>query len=91
MPEECDERCPARLATEVQGQGGGQSPPERRLMVEIGYLRMEEVPGIPRWPSQPAAIVYARLGDMPVAPDVVIVAARAGMTLGRVRQKWLFS
>jgi len=51
------------------------------LMVEIGYLRREEVPGIPRWPSHPTAIVYARLGDMPVAPDAVIVAARAAAAM----------
>src|SRR2546427_525337 len=52
-----------------------------RLMVEIGYLTMEEVPGIPRWPAAPGAIVYARLGEMPVAPDAVIVAARANAAM----------
>jgi uncharacterized protein (DUF169 family) len=55
-------------------------PPERAkeledtlgFMTGIGYVRMEEVPGIPRLPKTPAAIVYAPLGDTPVDPDVVL-------------------
>jgi uncharacterized protein (DUF169 family) len=46
------------------------------LMNSLGYVSMEEVPGIPRWSSSPRAIVYARLGDAPVAPDVVVFALR---------------
>lgn len=46
------------------------------LMTEIGYIRMEEVPGIPQLPSTPACVVYAPLGDAPVAPDVVLVAGK---------------
>jgi uncharacterized protein (DUF169 family) len=42
------------------------------FMAGIGYVRMEEVPGIPRLPKTPAAIVYAPLGDTPVDPDVVL-------------------
>lgn len=42
------------------------------FMTSIGYLRMEEVPGIPRLPSTPAAIIYAPLGETPVDPDVVL-------------------
>jgi uncharacterized protein (DUF169 family) len=57
-------------------------PPEREqelgdmltLMSDIGYIRMEEVPGIPRVPAPPAAIVYAPLGDTPVDPDVILLA-----------------
>jgi len=59
-------------------------PPERApeleqtlsLMASLGYVKMEEVPGIPRLPEPPAAVVYAPLGDTPVAPDVVIFAGR---------------
>ena len=53
------------------------------FMARLGYLKMEEVPQIPRWPQTPAAIVYARLADAPLPPDVVIVAgnARAAMLL----------
>ncbi|HLH25504.1 MAG TPA: DUF169 domain-containing protein [Chloroflexota bacterium] len=48
------------------------------LMTEIGYVRMEEVPGIPRVPTPPGAIVYAPLGETPVAPDVVLFVGRPG-------------
>lgn len=48
------------------------------FMAGLGYIRMEEVPGIPRLPSTPAAVVYAPLGDTPVEPDVVLVAGRPG-------------
>lgn len=48
------------------------------LMVQIGYIKMEEVPGIPRLPQQPAAILYAPLADTPVEPDVVIFSGPAG-------------
>jgi uncharacterized protein (DUF169 family) len=43
-----------------------------QFMTDIGYLRMEEVPGIPRLPETPAVIVYAPLAQTPVDPDVVI-------------------
>ena len=57
-------------------------PPEREaeltgtlgLMVDIGYIKMEEVPGVPRLPKTPAVTVYAPLSQTPVAPDVVLVA-----------------
>lgn len=51
------------------------------LMVDIGYLRMEEVPGIPRLPVTPVAIIYAPLGDTPVEPDVVLFAGPAGRVM----------
>ena len=61
-------------------------PPEREqelpqtlsLMAEIGYLRMEEVPAIPRVPVTPGVIIYAPLGTTPVDPDVVIVTGQPG-------------
>src|SRR6185503_10320446 len=61
-------------------------PPEREqelpqvlsLMSDIGYIRMEEVGGIPRMPTPPAAIIYAPLGQSPVDPDVVLVSGRPG-------------
>jgi uncharacterized protein (DUF169 family) len=39
---------------------------------------MEEVPGIPRLPRTPGAVVYAPLGEMPVQPDVVLFVGRPG-------------
>jgi uncharacterized protein (DUF169 family) len=57
-----------------------QLPPERvqeteatlGMMFNLGYVHPEEVPGIPRLPKEPAAIVFAPLGDAPVAPSVVL-------------------
>ncbi len=48
------------------------------FMTGLGYLRMEEVPSIPRLPKTPGAIVYAPLADTPVDPDVVLIAGRPG-------------
>jgi len=61
-------------------------PPERGreledtlgFMTGLGYLRMEEVPGIPRLPETPAAVVYAPLGEITVEPDVVLIAGQPG-------------
>jgi uncharacterized protein (DUF169 family) len=61
-------------------------PPERAeelsqmlgFMTGIGYVRMEEVPGIPRLPKTPGAVVYAPLADTPVDPDVVLISGRPG-------------
>lgn len=61
-------------------------PPERAqelpqtltFMTGLGYLKMEEVPGIPQLPRTPGAIVYAPLGDTPVDPDVVLFVGRPG-------------
>jgi uncharacterized protein (DUF169 family) len=41
-------------------------------MAEIGYLRMEEVSGIPQLSKAPGATVYGPLGDMPIEADVVL-------------------
>jgi uncharacterized protein (DUF169 family) len=46
-------------------------------MVNLGYLKMEEVPGIPVLPETPKNIVFAPLGDSPVDPDVVLFVAAA--------------
>ena len=47
-----------------------------KMMFDLGYVRPEEVPQIPRLAKAPAAIVYAPLGDAPVAPDVVLFACK---------------
>lgn len=51
------------------------------MMFDLGYVRPEEVPGIPRLPKEPAAIVYAPLADAPVAPGVVLFACRASSAM----------
>jgi uncharacterized protein (DUF169 family) len=48
------------------------------LMTGIGYLKMEEVPAIPRLPDTPGVVVYAPLGQSPLDPDVVLFAGRPG-------------
>jgi uncharacterized protein (DUF169 family) len=48
------------------------------LMSDIGYLRMEEVPGVPRLPQTPGVIVYSPLASAPVDPDVVLIAGKPG-------------
>ena len=47
-----------------------------KMMFDLGYLKPEEVPQIPRLVKAPAAIVYAPLGEAPVAPDVVLFACK---------------
>jgi uncharacterized protein (DUF169 family) len=51
------------------------------FMVGAGYLKMEEVAGIPRLPSAPGVVVYAPLGDTPIDPDVVIFAGQPGSVM----------
>jgi uncharacterized protein (DUF169 family) len=46
------------------------------FMTGIGYVRMEEIPGIPRLPQTPGAVIYAPLADTPVPPDVVLVSGQ---------------
>jgi uncharacterized protein (DUF169 family) len=61
-------------------------PPERehelpdtlKLMGELGYIRMEEVPDVPRLPETPLVAVYAPLAAMPVPPDVVVITGAPG-------------
>lgn len=61
-------------------------PPEREpelmqtlsLMEGIGYIRLEEVPSVPRLAQTPAVAVYAPLSGTPVEPDVVVVAGTPG-------------
>jgi uncharacterized protein (DUF169 family) len=51
------------------------------LMTGIGYLKMAEVPGIARLERTPGVAIYAPLGETPVDPDVVIIAAKPGQAM----------
>ncbi len=44
-------------------------------MTSLGYLKMEEVPGIPVLPETPKNILFAPLADTAVDPDVVVIVA----------------
>jgi len=53
-------------------------------MVGLSYIKMEEVPAIPRRSSPLAVAVYSPLASAPVSPDVVLV-------LGNARQLMLIT
>ena len=80
------QNCPIGAHTHniPQADGGTMLNDMLGLMADLGYVKMDEVPGIPRWPRSPAAVLYARLGETPREPDVVIFACRptAAMYLG---------
>lgn len=42
------------------------------LMSNAAYIRIEEVPSIPRLPKTPGVVIYSPLGDTPVEPDVAL-------------------
>ncbi len=47
-----------------------------KFMFDLGYVKPEEVPQIPRLAKAPAVVVYAPLGDVPVTPAVVLFACK---------------
>jgi len=47
-----------------------------KMMFDLGYVKPEEVPQIPRLAKTPAAILYAPLSEMPVMPDVALFACK---------------
>lgn len=48
------------------------------FMTRLGYIKVDEVPTIPRLPQTPGVVIYAPLGDTPVDPDVVLFAGPPG-------------
>lgn len=72
-------------------------PPERarelegtlKMMFDAGYIRPEEVPGIPRMAKMPGAIAYAPLAAATFSPDVVVLTCRASglMLLNEAAQR----
>ncbi len=47
-----------------------------KMMFDLGYVKPEEIPQIPRLAKTPKAIVYSPLGEIPVDPDVVLFALK---------------
>jgi uncharacterized protein (DUF169 family) len=47
-----------------------------KMMFDLGYVRPEELPQIPRLAKVPAVVVYSPLGDARVTPDVVVFGCR---------------
>ena len=47
-----------------------------KMMFDLGYVKPEEVPQIPRLPKPPKAVLYSPLGAAVSVPDVVLFAAK---------------
>jgi uncharacterized protein (DUF169 family) len=70
----------------VGGYTHNTLPPDRMpelqqtlsLMSDIGYIRMEEIPGVFHLATAPQVVLYAPLGDTPVPPSVVLVSGKPG-------------
>ena len=45
-------------------------------MFDLGYVKPEEIPQIPRLGKTPKAILYSPLGEAPAEPDVVLFALK---------------
>ena len=66
-----------------------QLPPDRvgeientlKMMFNVGYVKPEEIPGIPRLPKEPSAIVFAPLADAPLSPSVVLFACKSSAAM----------
>jgi uncharacterized protein (DUF169 family) len=66
-----------------------QLPPDRvqetetmlGMMFNLGYVQPEEIPGIPRLPKEPAAVVFAPLADTPADPSVVLFACKTAAAM----------
>jgi uncharacterized protein (DUF169 family) len=51
------------------------------LMAGIGYIRMEEIPGVFQLAETPKFVVYTPLGKAPAEPSVVLVAGKPGKVM----------
>ena len=51
------------------------------LMNSIGYIRMEEIPGVFHLAETPRAVAYAPLGEAAFAPSVVLAAGKPGRVM----------
>jgi uncharacterized protein (DUF169 family) len=60
-----------------------------KMMFDLGYVRPEEVPQIPRLAKAPAVVMYSPLADARVDPDVVVFACqpRSAMLLNEAANR----
>src|ERR1035441_5817030 len=73
----------------VGGYTHNTLPPDRMpelqqtlsLMSDIGYIRMEEIPGVFHLSTTPQVVLYSPLGDTPVPPSVVLATGRPGRVM----------
>ena len=47
-----------------------------KMMFDLGYVKPEEIPQIPRLAKTPKAVVYSPLAETPVDPDIVLFALK---------------
>jgi uncharacterized protein (DUF169 family) len=47
-----------------------------KFMFDLGYVKPEEIPQIPRLPKTPNAILYSPLGEATATPDVALFAVK---------------
>lgn len=47
-----------------------------KMMFDLGYVKPEEVPQIPRLAKSPKAVLYSPLGEVSATPDVVLFACK---------------
>jgi uncharacterized protein (DUF169 family) len=52
-----------------------------KMMFDLGYVKPEEVPQIPRLAKPPKAILYSPLGAAQAQPDVVLFAVKPGAAM----------
>ena len=48
-----------------------------KVFAELGYLRPDQIPGIPVLAKRPKHVVYAPLADSPLPPDVILLFVEA--------------
>ena len=46
-----------------------------------GYVKMEEIPSLPRLKKAPTVVIYSPLGDTPMDPDLIVFVARPMQTM----------
>lgn len=51
------------------------------LMSDIGYIRMQEIPGVFQLARRPDVVMYAPLGETSLMPSVVLAAGRPGRVM----------
>src|SRR5262249_55873808 len=60
----------------LPSERAAELPQTLGFMTELGYLKMEEVPGIPRLATTPGVVVYAPPRETPVGPHLGLVPRR---------------
>ena len=60
----------------LSGERENETGQTLQMMFDLGYVKPEEVPQIPRLAKTPGAIAYAPLGDAEFIPDAVLFACK---------------